>query len=129
MAVVGIVPMAVAFLSVETLPLVATGILLPLIAYYFGLLPFNMVGKAFTGHAPMFMLGVFALGATAVEVGFHKRLASWWSAPLLVSRREFSGMQHRYFKARLPNSRRTDFSPVVTSAVLISGFWLPLFFG
>ena len=55
MAVVGIVPMAVAFLSVETLPLVATGILLPLIAYYFGLLPFNMVYRSCTDvHAGRF---------------------------------------------------------------------------
>lgn len=37
----------------------------------------SMIGKTFAGDAPMFMLGVFALGATVVEVGFHKRLAVW----------------------------------------------------
>jgi len=77
MIVLGIVPMAVVFFAVEALPIGVTGILMPLMAYFFGLLPFNMVGKTFAGDAPMFMLGVFALGATVVEVGFHKRLAVW----------------------------------------------------
>ncbi|MCK4984049.1 MAG: hypothetical protein KAS40_00950, partial [Desulfobacterales bacterium] len=75
MIVLGIVPMAVVFFAVEALPIGVTGILMPLMAYFFGLLPFNMIGKTFAGDAPMFMLGVFALGATVVEVGFHKRLA------------------------------------------------------
>jgi len=77
MIVLGIVPMAVIFFAVEALPIGVTGILMPLLAYFFGLLPFNMIGKSFAGDAPMFMLGVFALGATVVEVGFHKRLAVW----------------------------------------------------
>ena len=77
MIVLGIVPMAIIFFAVEALPIGVTGILMPLIAYFFGLLPFNMIGKTFAGDAPMFMLGVFALGATVVEVNFHKRLAVW----------------------------------------------------
>ena len=77
MIVLGIVPMAVVFFAVEALPIGVTGLLMPLMAYFFGLLPFNMIGKTFAGDAPMFMLGVFALGATVVEVGFHKRLAVW----------------------------------------------------
>jgi sodium-dependent dicarboxylate transporter 2/3/5 len=77
MIVLGIVPMAVVFFAVEALPIGVTGILMPLMAYFFGLLPFNMIGKTFAGDAPLFMLGVFALGATVVEVGFHKRMAVW----------------------------------------------------
>ena len=77
MIVLGIVPMAVIFFAVEALPIGATGILMPIMAYFFGLLPFNLIGKTFAGDAPLFMLGVFALGATVVEVGFHKRLAVW----------------------------------------------------
>jgi len=77
MIVLGIVPMAIIFFAVEALPIGATGILMPILAYFFGLLPFNMVGKTFAGDAPLFMLGVFALGGTVVEVGFHKRLAVW----------------------------------------------------
>jgi len=77
MIVLGIVPMAVIFFAVEALPIGVTGLLMPLMAYFFGLLPFNMIGKTFSGDAPLFMLGVFALGATVVEVGFHKRLAVW----------------------------------------------------
>ena len=77
MIVLGIVPMAVVFFAVEAFPIGVTGLLMPLMAYFFGLLPFNMIGKTFAGDAPMFMLGVFALGATVVEVGFHKRLAVW----------------------------------------------------
>jgi sodium-dependent dicarboxylate transporter 2/3/5 len=77
MIILGLVPMAVVFFAVEALPIGVTGIMMPLIAYMFGLLPFNMIGKTFAGDAPMFMLGVFSLGATVVEVGFHKRLAVW----------------------------------------------------
>ncbi|MBW2513120.1 MAG: hypothetical protein JRE21_00950, partial [Deltaproteobacteria bacterium] len=77
MIVLGIVPMAVIFFAVEALPIGATGLLMPILAYFFGLLPFNMIGKTFAGDAPLFMLGVFALGGTVVEVGFHKRLAVW----------------------------------------------------
>jgi len=77
MIVLGIVPMAIIFFAVEALPIGATGILMPILAYFFGLLPFNLIGKTFAGDAPLFMLGVFALGGTVVEVGFHKRLAVW----------------------------------------------------
>ena len=77
MIVLGIVPMAIIFFAVEALPIGTTGILMPVMAYFFGLLPFNMIGKTFAGDAPLFMLGVFALGGTVVEVGFHKRLAVW----------------------------------------------------
>jgi sodium-dependent dicarboxylate transporter 2/3/5 len=77
MIVLGIVPMAVIFFAVEAIPIGTTGILMPLLAYFFGLLPFNLIGKTFAGDAPLFMLGVFALGGTVVEVGFHKRLAVW----------------------------------------------------
>jgi sodium-dependent dicarboxylate transporter 2/3/5 len=77
MIVLGLVPMAVIFFAVEAVPIGVTGILMPTLAYFFGLLPFNMIGKTFAGDAPMFMLGVFALGAVVVEVGFHKRLAVW----------------------------------------------------
>ena len=77
MIVLGLVPMAVVFFAVEALPIGVTGLMMPMMAYMFGLLPFNMIGKTFAGDAPMFMLGVFALGATVVEVGFHKRLAVW----------------------------------------------------
>ena len=77
MIVLGLVPMAIVFFAVEALPIGVTGLMMPLMAYMFGLLPFNLIGKTFAGDAPMFMLGVFALGATVVEVGFHKRLAVW----------------------------------------------------
>jgi sodium-dependent dicarboxylate transporter 2/3/5 len=77
MIVLGIVPMAILFFATEAVPIGVTGILMPILAYFFNLLPFNMVGKTFAGDAPMFMLGVFALGANVVEVGFHRRLAVW----------------------------------------------------
>ena len=77
MIVLGIVPMAVIFFATEAVPIGVTGIMMPILAYFFNLLPFNMVGKTFAGDAPMFMLGVFALGTTVVKVGFHNRLAVW----------------------------------------------------
>ena len=69
MIVLGIVPMAVIFFATEAVPIGVTGIMMPILAYFFNLLPFNMVGKTFAGDAPMFMLGVFALGTTVVNVG------------------------------------------------------------
>ena len=87
MIVLGIVPMAVIFFATEALPIGVTGILMPVLAYFFGLLPFREVGKSFAGDAPMFMLGVFALGASVVEVGFHRRLAVWilgWTRGFVV---------------------------------------------
>ncbi|MCK5126863.1 MAG: anion permease [candidate division Zixibacteria bacterium] len=77
MVVLGMVAMAVVFFATEALPIGATGILMPIFAYFFGLLPFGMIGKTFSGDAPLFMLGVFALGVSVVSVGFHKRLAVW----------------------------------------------------
>jgi sodium-dependent dicarboxylate transporter 2/3/5 len=91
MIVLGIVPMAIVFFATEAVPIGVTGILMPVLAYFFNLLPYNMIGKTFAGDAPMFMLGVFALGACVVEVGLHKRLAVWilgWTrgfwVPMLV---------------------------------------------
>ncbi|MCP4574138.1 MAG: hypothetical protein GY838_17390 [bacterium] len=77
MIVLGLVPMAVIFFATGAVPIGVTGILMPLLAYMFSLLPFESVGKTFAGDAPMFMLGVFALGASVTETGFHKRLAVW----------------------------------------------------
>jgi sodium-dependent dicarboxylate transporter 2/3/5 len=77
MIVLGMVPMAVIFFATGAVPIGVTGILMPLLAYMFNLLPFRMVGKTFAGDAPMFMLGVFALGVCVTETGFHKRLAVW----------------------------------------------------
>jgi len=77
MIVLGMVAMAVVFFATEALPIGVTGILMPVFAYFFNLLPFAQVGKTFAGDAPMFMLGVFALGVSVVHCGFHKRLAVW----------------------------------------------------
>lgn len=77
MIVLGIVPMAVIFFATEAIPIGLTGILMPLLAYFFHLLPKKMIGKTFSGDAPMFLLGVLAMGVVVVEVGLHKRLASW----------------------------------------------------
>ena len=77
MIVLGIVPMAVIFFATGAIPIGVTGILMPLLAYMFKLLPFRFVGKTFAGDAPMFMLGVFALGISVTQTGFHKRLAVW----------------------------------------------------
>jgi solute carrier family 13 (sodium-dependent dicarboxylate transporter), member 2/3/5 len=77
MIVLGMVPMAVVLFATGAIPIGVTGLLMPLFAYLLGLLPFERIGKTFAGDAPMFMLGVFALGACVVESGFHKRLAVW----------------------------------------------------
>ncbi len=87
MLVLGIIPMAVIFFATEAIPIGLTGILMPLLAYFFHLLPRNMIGKTFAGDAPMFLLGVLAMGVAVVDVGFHKRLASWllgWTRGFLV---------------------------------------------
>jgi sodium-dependent dicarboxylate transporter 2/3/5 len=46
-----------------------------------------MIGKTFAGDAPMFLRGVLAMGVAVVDVGLHKRLASWllgWTRGFLV---------------------------------------------
>ncbi len=77
MIVLGIVPMAIIFFATEAIPIGLTGVLMPLLAYFLNLLPKQAVGKSFAGDAPMFLLGVLAMGVVVVEVGMHKRLASW----------------------------------------------------
>jgi len=77
MVVLGIIPMAVIFFATEAIPIGLTGILMPILAYFLHLLPRGMIGKTFSGDAPMFLLGVLAMGVTVVDVGLHKRLASW----------------------------------------------------
>jgi sodium-dependent dicarboxylate transporter 2/3/5 len=85
--VLGIVPMAVVFFATEAIPIGLTGILMPILAYFLHLLPRSMIGKTFAGDAPMFLLGVLAMGVAVVDVGLHKRLASWllgWTKGFLV---------------------------------------------
>jgi len=77
MIVLGIVPMAVIFFATEAIPIGLTGLLMPVLAYFFHLLPKKVIGKTFAGDAPMFLLGVLAMGVAVVDVGLHKRLASW----------------------------------------------------
>jgi len=77
MIVLGVIPMAVIFFATEAIPIGLTGILMPILAYFLELLPRSMVGKTFAGDAPMFLLGVLAMGVVVVEVGLHKRLAVW----------------------------------------------------
>ncbi len=77
MIVLGIIPMAVIFFATEAIPIGLTGILMPILAYFLELLPRGMIGKTFAGDAPMFLLGVLAMGVAVVDVGLHKRLASW----------------------------------------------------
>jgi len=87
MTVLGIIPMAVIFFATEAIPIGLTGILMPLLAYFLHLLPRPMIGKTFAGDAPMFLLGVLAMGVAVVDVGFHKRLAAWllgWTRGFLV---------------------------------------------
>lgn len=75
--VLGIIPMAIIFFATEAIPIGLTGILMPILAYFLHLLPRSMIGKTFAGDAPLFLLGVLAMGVAVVDVGFHKRLASW----------------------------------------------------
>ncbi|MFW6010882.1 MAG: SLC13 family permease [Desulfosalsimonas sp.] len=77
MTVLGIIPMAIIFFATEAIPIGLTGILMPLLAYFLQLLPRGMIGKTFAGDAPLFLLGVLAMGVAVVDVGFHKRLATW----------------------------------------------------
>jgi sodium-dependent dicarboxylate transporter 2/3/5 len=87
MIVLGIIPMAVIFFATEAIPIGLTGILMPILAYFLNLLPRDMIGKTFAGDAPMFLLGVLAMGVAVVDVGLHKRLATWllgWTKGFLV---------------------------------------------
>ncbi|MEE4352439.1 MAG: SLC13 family permease [Desulfatiglans sp.] len=77
MMVLGIIPMAVIFFATEAIPIGLTGVLMPILAYFLHLLPRSAIGKTFAGDAPMFLLGVLAMGVAVVDVGLHKRLASW----------------------------------------------------
>jgi sodium-dependent dicarboxylate transporter 2/3/5 len=87
MLVLGLIPMAIIYFATEAIPIGLTGILMPLLAYFLHLLPKQMIGKSFAGDAPMFLLGVLAMGVAVVDVGLHKRLASWmlgWTKGFLV---------------------------------------------
>lgn len=87
MMVLGIIPMAVIFFATEAIPIGLTGILMPTLAYFLHLLPSGDIGKTFAGDAPMFLLGVLAMGVAVVDVGLHKRLASWllgWTKGFLI---------------------------------------------
>ena len=87
MIVLGIIPMAIIFFATEAIPIGLTGILMPILAYFLHLLPRSMIGKTFAGDAPMFLLGVLAMGVAVVDVGLHKRLASWllgWTKGFMV---------------------------------------------
>ncbi len=77
MIVLGIIPMAVIFFATEAIPIGLTGVLMPILAYFLHLLPMKSIGKSFAGDAPMFLLGVLAMGVAVVDVGLHKRLAAW----------------------------------------------------
>ncbi len=77
MMVLGIIPMAVIFFATEAIPIGLTGILMPTLAYFLNLLPSAEIGRTFAGDAPMFLLGILAMGVAVVDVGLHKRLASW----------------------------------------------------
>ncbi len=85
--VLGLIPMAIVFFATEAIPIGLTGILMPMLAYFLHLLPMNMIGKTFAGDAPLFLLGVLAMGVAVVDVGLHKRLANWmlgWTKGFLV---------------------------------------------
>jgi sodium-dependent dicarboxylate transporter 2/3/5 len=87
MIVLGMIPMAVIFFATEPIPIGLTGILMPLLAYFLHLLPMKMIGKTFGGDAPLFLLGVLAMGVAVVDVGLHKRLANWllgWTRGFLL---------------------------------------------
>jgi sodium-dependent dicarboxylate transporter 2/3/5 len=87
MIVLGIIPMAVVFFATEAIPIGLTGALMPILAYFLHLLPRGMIGKTFAGDAPFFLLGVLAMGVAVVDVGLHKRLASWllgWTRGFMV---------------------------------------------
>src|SRR6056297_3051983 len=67
MTVLGIIPMAVVFFATEAIPIGLTGVLMPILAYFLHLLPKGMIGKTFAGDAPLFLLGVLAMGVAVVD--------------------------------------------------------------
>jgi sodium-dependent dicarboxylate transporter 2/3/5 len=75
--VLAMIPMAIIYFATEALPIGLVGILMPIFAYFFRLLPAKDIGKTFSGDAPLFLLGVLAMGVTVIDVGLHKRLATW----------------------------------------------------
>jgi len=75
--VLAMIPMAVIYFATEALPIGLVGIMIPMFAYFFQLLPMKMIGQTFAGDAPLFLLGVLAMGVTVIGVGLHKRLATW----------------------------------------------------
>jgi len=75
--VLAMIPMAIVYFATEALPIGLVGILMPTMAYFFQLLPSKMIGQTFAGDAPLFLLGVLAMGVTVIDVGLHKRLATW----------------------------------------------------
>jgi len=75
--VLGMIPMAIIYFATEALPIGLVGILMPILAYFFHLMPTKDIGKTFAGDAPLFLLGVLAMGVTVIDVGLHKRLATW----------------------------------------------------
>lgn len=85
--VLAMIPMAVIYFATEALPIGLVGILMPVFAYFFKLLPMKMIGQTFAGDAPLFLLGVLAMGVTVIGVGLHKRLATWilgWTRGFVV---------------------------------------------
>jgi len=85
--ILGMIPMAIIYFATEALPIGLVGILMPIFAYFFRLLPTKQIGKTFAGDAPLFLLGVLAMGVTVIEVGLHKRLATWilgWTKGFVV---------------------------------------------
>jgi len=85
--VVGIIPMATIYFATEALPIGLVGILMPILAYFFHIIPMRDIGKTFAGDCPMFLLGVLAMGVSVTEVGLHKRIAVWligWTKGFLM---------------------------------------------
>ncbi|MBL0699678.1 MAG: hypothetical protein JJV92_02200, partial [Desulfosarcina sp.] len=58
--VLAMIPMAIIYFATEAMPIGLVGILMPVIAYFFHLLPTKDIGKTFAGDAPLFLLGVLA---------------------------------------------------------------------
>lgn len=57
------------------------------------------IGKTFAGDAPLFLLGVLAMGVTVIDVGLYKRLATWilgwtkgFALPIIVWKKILDGI-------------------------------------